>query len=79
MIKMNKILSKLKKVGAQIALLQETHMNQTDHLRLRRRGFKHVFSSSNTVKHKRGVAILISDSLNYEHLLETSDEEGRLI
>lgn len=78
-IKMNKILSKLKKERAQIALLQETHMNQADHLRLRRRGFKHVFSSSVKSKHKRGVAILISGTLNYEHISEISDEEGRFV
>lgn len=78
-IKMNKILSKLKSERAQIALLQETHMTQTDHLRLRRKGFKHVFSSSVNFNHKRGVAILISGGLNYEHVSEISDEEGRYV
>lgn len=67
-IKMNKILSKLRKEKAQIALLQETHMNQVDHLRLKRKGFKYVFSSSVKSKHKRGVATLISGTLNYEHI-----------
>ena len=78
-IKMNKILSKLKKERAQIALLQETHLNQTDHLRLKRKGFKYVFSSSVKSKYKRGVAVLISGALNYEHISEISDEEGRFV
>ena len=78
-IKMSKILSKLKKEKAQIALLQETHMNQADHLRLKRKGFKFVFSSSVESKHKRGVATLISSALNYEHISEISDDEGRFV
>lgn len=45
-VMMNKIISKLKKERAQNAVLQETHMNQTDHLRLKRKGFKYVFSIS---------------------------------
>ena len=61
-VKRNKILSKLRKEMAQIALLQETHMNQTEHAKLKRMGFKHIFSSSDESKHKRGVAILISNT-----------------
>lgn len=76
---MNKISSKLEKERVQIALLQETHMNQTDHLRPKRKGFKYVFSSSIKSKHTRGVAILISGALNYEHISEISDEEGRFV
>lgn len=78
-IKLSKILSKLKKEKAQIVLLQETHMNQAEHLRLKRKGFKYVFSSSDKHKHKRGVAILISSSLNFEHISETCDDEGRFV
>lgn len=54
-------------------------MNQTDHLRLKRKGLKYVFSSSVKSKPKRGVAILISGVLNYEHISEISDEEGRVV
>lgn len=78
-MKMNKILSKLKKEKAQIALLQETHMNQMDHLRLKRKGFKHIFFSAHKHKHNRGVAILISGSLNYKHISETNDNEDRFV
>lgn len=78
-IKMSKIMSKLKKEKAQIALLQETHMSQTDHLRLKRKGFKYVFFSSVNSKHKRGVAILISGALNYEHISEFGYDEGRFV
>ena len=78
-IKRSKILSKLKKEKAQIAFLQETHMSQTEHAKLKRMGFRHVFSSSYKSGHKRGVATLISSSLNYEHLSEIHDEAGRFV
>ena len=78
-IKRSKILSKLKKERAQIALLQETHMSQSEHAKLKRMGFRHVFSSSDKSGHKRGVATLISNSVNYEHISTTSDDEGRFI
>ena len=78
-VKRSKILSKLKREKAQIALLQETHMSQTEHTKLRRMGFKWVFSSSDKSSHKRGVATLISNTLNYEHISETCDGEGRYI
>ena len=78
-IKRSKILSKLKKEKAQIAFLQETHMSQSEHAKLQRLGFKHVFSSSFKSGHKRGVATLISNALAYEHISETVDEEGRFI
>ena len=40
-------------------------------------GFKHVFSSSYWSGHRRGVATLISGRMNYEHILEMKDKEGR--
>lgn len=40
-------------------------------------GFKHVFSSSHKSSHKRSVANLISNMLNYEHISEIRDDGGR--
>lgn len=78
-IKRGKILSKLKKEKTLIALLQETHLSKSEHAKLGRMGFKHVFSSSHVSGNKRGTAILISNALNYEHMLEKSDKEGRYV
>lgn len=78
-VKRSKILSKKKKEKAQIVLLQETHMSQPEHAKLKRFGFKYVFSSSYTSGHRRGVATLISNSINYEHMSETIDEDGRFV
>lgn len=78
-IKQLKILTKLKRENIDIAFLQETHMTGKDHVKLKRQGFKHVFASSNGSKHTRGVAILISGRLTYEHICTVSDKEGRFI
>lgn len=42
-------------------------------------GFKHVFSSSYKSGHRRGVAILISSTLNFEHVSDQQDDKGRFI
>lgn len=73
--KRSEILSKLKNEKAQIALFQESHMSQLEHVKLKRMGFKHEFSSS----HKRSVATLISNMLTYEHISEIRDDEGRFV
>ena len=60
-IKRSKILSKLKKEKAQIALLQETQSeeSQSEDAKLQ------VFSSSFKSGHKRGFTILLSGELTY--------------
>lgn len=78
-VKRTKILTKLKKEKAQVAFLQETHMSQSEHVALKKQGFKHVFASSYKSAHKRGVATLISSGLSYEHGSEMVDESGRFI
>lgn len=78
-VKRSKILTKLRKEKAQIAFLQETHMSESEHAKLKRQGFRYVFASSYKSAHKRGVATLISNSLAYEHGSEIGDENGRFI
>lgn len=74
-----KILTKLQREKIDIAFLQETHLTETEHNILKRKGFKHVFSSSNRSKHNRGVAILISRNIVYEHLTQITNKEGTVI
>ena len=75
--KRNTFLTKLRREKIDIAFLQETHLTGKEHKQLKRKGFKHIFSSSNGPKHSRGVAILISGSVVYEHL--TLNKQGRYI
>ncbi len=78
-VKRSKILTKLKKEKIEIALLQETHLNVTEHNKLNRMGFKYIFSASFGSGHRRGVAVLISNKITYDHLAEIKDREGRYI
>lgn len=42
-------------------------------------GFKYVFSLSYKSGHRRRVAILVSSTINYEHISEVKDTEGRFV
>lgn len=42
-------------------------------------GFRHTYYSSFTTGHKRGVAILMPNSIHFELMSETKDKEGRFI
>ncbi len=77
-IKRQKIISYLKREQAQIAILQETHLTETEHLKLRRGWVGQVFSSSFN-SHSRGVAILIHKKLNFKFEDMIKDTGGRYI
>lgn len=77
-IKRSKILTKMRKEQALIVYLQETHLNDKEHEKLKRMGFTNLFFSSYMSGRRRGVAILISSKLNFEKAFEMSDE-GRFI
>lgn len=78
-VKRSKILAKMKKEGAHIVYLQETHLNDREHEKLTKMGFTKIFFSSNKLKHNRGVAILISNNITFEKTYEQNDKEGRFI
>lgn len=42
-------------------------------------GFRHVFSASHGGGHKRRVATLLSNTLNYEHISTIQDKSGRFV
>ena len=72
-VKRAKILTKLKREKSDIVYLQETHLSQSEHNKLKRMGFKFVFSSAHASGRRRGVAILISNRINYEHVSVIKD------
>lgn len=78
-IKRSRILSRVKKERAQVVYLQETHLNEDEHVKLKRMGFTRMFSSSYKSGRRRGVVILISSKLNFEKTFELKDKEGRYI
>lgn len=78
-VKRWKALSKLKRDKVQIAMMQETHLSDEEQSKLNKMGFKYIFYSSHSSGRRRGVAILITKTLNYEHLSEYTDKEGRCV
>lgn len=62
-----------------MAFLQETHLVGLEHETLKRQGFKHAYDSSNGLRPTRGVVILISGRVIFEHFATIRDREGRFI
>lgn len=77
-IKRKKVMSYIRKNKIGIALLQETHLDKQEHLKLKQGGYNQVFFSSFSSK-SRGVAVLISKNipLNVVKLIE--DDRGRFV
>ena len=76
--KLKKCLLYLKSRQADVVLLQETHMRNSEAMKLRKGWVGHVFHSSFDSK-KRGVAILVHKKLKLVLLKEHKDEEGRVV
>uniref|UniRef100_A0A3P9HHD5 exodeoxyribonuclease III n=1 Tax=Oryzias latipes TaxID=8090 RepID=A0A3P9HHD5_ORYLA len=77
-VKRRKLLSMLKKDKVQVALLQETHLTDPEHLKLRRDWVGQIFFASYTSK-SRGVAILIHKHLPFTIDKIVQDKEGRFV
>ena len=58
-----------------ICCLQETHFRPTDTYRMKVRGWKKIFHANGNQK-KAGVAILISDKIDFKIKNATRDKEG---
>lgn len=78
-IKRKKILGQLKKLHCSVALIQETHLSQSEHLKLKREWVDQVYSASCGRKKKRGVAILFNKSVYYNNEKIFQDDEGRYV
>ena len=78
-IKRKKVMNVMKKERAQIIYLQETHLSRQDNEKLKMFGYTRLYYS--TFKHtsKRGVTILIHNSVQFECQKEISDQKGTYI
>ena len=61
-----------------ICCLQETHFRPRDTYRLKVRGWKKIFHANGN-QNKAGVAILISDKIDFKTKTITRDKEGHYI
>ena len=68
----------IKKQDPYICCLQETHLKPMDIYRLKVKGWKKIFHANRDQK-KAGVAILISDKIDFETKAVKRDKEGHYI
>lgn len=69
-VKRSRELVKMRIDKSQVIFLQETHMSNPEHEKLRKFGYSNIYYSSCKNSRKRGVAITISNSLNFELIKE---------
>ena len=77
--KRDKVMTKLKRDGAQIVYLQETHLTKLEHDKLKKYGFRNTYSSWFKNGPRRGVTIMISNQVQFKFEKEIRDGEGRYI
>lgn len=78
-IKRSRIIAKMKRERIQVIFWQETHLSPSENEKLKKLGFQNTYYSSHKSGRRRGVAILISNAVNFEFKSEIKDKEGRYI
>ena len=68
----------IQKQDQYVCCLQETHYRPRDTYRLKVRGWKKIFHANGNKK-KAGIAILISDKIDFKIKTITRDKEGHYI
>ena len=76
--KRHRLAEGIQKQDPYVCCLQETHFRPRDTYRLKVRGWKKIFHVNGNQK-KAGVAILISDKINFKIKTITRDKEGHYI
>ena len=77
-IKRQRLAEWVQKQDPYICCLQETHLKTEDTYRLKVKGWKNI-SHANGDQEKAGVAILISDKIDFEIKAMKRDKEGHYI
>ena len=77
-IKRHRVIEWIKKQDPSIHFLQETHLKPKDMHRLKIKGWKKISHANNREK-KSGVAVLVSDKIDFKTKKVTRDKEGLYI
>lgn len=77
-IKRGKVYAHLKKIGAEIIFLQETHIKATARFSIKAPWMSQVYQSNFSTK-ARGVAIIIKKSVPFIHKQTIKDINGRYL
>ena len=78
-IQRHRIAEWIRKHDPHICCLQETHLGTKDLHRLKVKGWKQIFQANGQEKKKAGVAILISDKIDFKNRAVKRDPEGYFI
>uniref|UniRef100_A0A3B4V2V9 exodeoxyribonuclease III n=1 Tax=Seriola dumerili TaxID=41447 RepID=A0A3B4V2V9_SERDU len=78
-VKSYKILMHLKSLGCNIAMIQETHLNEVESLRLKQRWVGQVFFSPGMIRNARGMCILIAKRISFQLNELFTDKKGRFL
>ena len=78
-MKRKKTLNQLKGAHCQIAFLQETHLSDIEHDKLKKSWADKTFYSSHKSGRKRGVTILVHRNVNFTPTNIQKDSEGRFV
>ena len=70
-----KVFNHLNKLQADICLLQETHLSESDYNKIKLSNYSHLFSAHYNSK-QRGVCILINKKISFVHNTTITDPEG---
>jgi exonuclease III len=77
-IKRHRLTDWLHKQDPTFCCLQETHLREKDRHTLRMKGWKTIFQA-NYLKKQAGVAILISNKINFQPSVIKKDKKGQFI
>ena len=77
-IKRHRVIEWIKKQEPSICCLQETHLKPKDMHRLKVKGWRKIFHANNSEK-KAGVAVLVSDKIDFKTKKVTTDKERHYI
>lgn len=77
-IKRKRILTYLKQKKTDLALIQETHLNEEESAKLKREWVGQVYYSAFSTR-KRGVIILVRKNIDFRVLKQITDKEGRWV
>ena len=78
-IKRHRVAEWIRKHDPHICCLQETHLMTKDLHRLKVKGWKQIFQANGQEKKKAGVAIFISDKIDFKRTAIKRDPEGHFI
>ena len=75
-IKSHRLANWIKSQNPLVCCIQETHLTCKDTQRLKTKGWRKIYQANGEQKRKAGVAILVSDKIDFKPTKNKRDKEG---